>query len=508
MITAQRSKILVVDDNPRNIALIEGYIKPHFDVIKAESGEECLELLKKEDVDLIILDVALPGINGYEVCKRIKGNKTTKNIPVIIIPALPTGQEQIRSFQVGAEDFIDRPFSMNAIVARVKALLKIKDLYTDLEKANENLSTIIAYTSRMLKDFDSSAFDEKEFYKSLLKMLLREKPYEKEKPTHVFLGWKNIDDIEGRIFSHNAAPVECTVPEYFYNKKNHAKNNDSNGVIYSNHTDKESILEYQECFHSDIRNNVGKIINFAAYISKHVAIITFNYGRAVSLSDALMLRGLTIHCPFFSSISRRARESDDTVLYTINTLSKAAEAAGEDTGNHIFRVNKYATVIAKQLGLSDVFVKDIGIAAQTHDVGKIFLPLEILKKQGQFLTEEFEVVKRHPVYGAKILGGHPRLKIAQNIALTHHERWNGSGYPYGLKGEIIPIEGRILNIADQYDALRTARSYKPAYSHVDACRIFTEGDGRTMPYHFDPKVLQAFKDVSAHLSDIYTESGE
>lgn len=113
------------------------------------------------------------------------------------------------------------------------------------------------------------------------------------------------------------------------------------------------------------------------------------------------------------------------------------------------------------------------------------------------------MMKQHTIYGAKILGDHPRLSMAASIALTRHERWDGGGYPGGLKGEVIPNEGMIMGIADQYDALRNKRVYKPPIDHETAYRIIVEGDGKTMPYHFNPKALKAFKETSSQFEEIY-----
>lgn len=191
------------------------------------------------------------------------------------------------------------------------------------------------------------------------------------------------------------------------------------------------------------------------------------------------------------------------LAYTVWALARATEANDEDTGNHITRVGEYCALIARHLCMPEKFTSIIKLQAQMHDVGKIHTRPAILKKPGKLTPEEFEDIKQHTIYGAKILGDHIRLTMAKNIAASHHERWDGSGYPHGLKGEQIHIEGRITSIADQYDALRNPRVYKPAFDHATAYGIITQGDGRTMPYHFDPAVLNAFRETSTKFAEVY-----
>lgn len=189
----------------------------------------------------------------------------------------------------------------------------------------------------------------------------------------------------------------------------------------------------------------------------------------------------------------------------IERLTTAAELRDEDTGRHINRIGRYAGVIARAMGMSDAFVDTITCASAMHDIGKIGIPDAILFKPGGLTPEEFEVVKRHTVIGGHILrdASHPLMQMAATIALTHHERWDGTGYPKGLAGEQIPLEGRIVILADQYDALRSQRVYKPALDHEAACHIICNGDGQTLPGHFDPAVVRAFRVTADSFAEIF-----
>ena len=196
-----------------------------------------------------------------------------------------------------------------------------------------------------------------------------------------------------------------------------------------------------------------------------------------------------------------ARVRGPNLLECITGLAKARH---DGLAGHVTRVGKMTTLLGTALGLEPEYARTIGAAAALHDIGKIAVPDSILCKPGPLDAPEWQVIKQHSKVGHDLLRAakHPLLDTSAALALFHHECFDGSGYPNGLKGEAIPVEARVVAICDIYDALREVRSYRPALSHAQACDIILKGDGRTTPAKFDPATLAAFDRVKDDLDRI------
>ena len=212
----------------------------------------------------------------------------------------------------------------------------------------------------------------------------------------------------------------------------------------------------------------------------------------------------------YDAMKEMAVELEQAYYDTLFRLLRAARFRDEETGEHLERLSAYSVAIARALGLDDAEAERIGEAAPLHDVGKIGIPDAILQKVGPLSDDEWKIMKTHPGVGASLLKSKasPLLHCAGEIALCHHERWDGSGYPQGLVGDETPIAGRIVMLADQYDALRSKRCYKPAFSHEKTCDIILKGDGRTLPRHFDPQLLEVFREIHPTFETIFAEHGD
>lgn len=361
MIPQPRKTILIVDDVAENIKMLAQVLKSTYRVVIATSGAEALRIANADNrPDLILLDIMMPVMDGYEVCTRLKNEEHTRNIPIIFVSAMTKEENEEKGLSIGAVDYIFKPFSPSIVRARIKTHLDLKDYQDNLENKVQNRTRELRLA---------------------------------------------LDEL---------------------------------------HTTHEKL----DMAHKLIRSG------------------------------------------YIESIYR---------------LTLASEFKDEDTGDHIKRVSYYSRELADALGMNKDFMDTIFHAAPMHDVGKVGIPDEILLKPGKLTPEEWDIMKRHTSIGGSILEGSssPFLKMAAEIASYHHERWSGGGYPNNFKGEQIPLAARIMNITDQYDALRSKRPYKPGFPHEKVMEIFTKGDGRTMPDHFDPAVLVAFKKCSEKFRDIF-----
>ncbi|MDD2609706.1 MAG: two-component system response regulator [Giesbergeria sp.] len=343
--------VLVVDDTPDNLALMAELLKERYSVKVAANGERALKIAQTQpQPDLVLLDIMMPDMDGYEVCRQLKAQDSTKDIPVIFLTARTDTEDERQGLALGAVDYITKPVSPPILLARVQTHLALK----------------------ATADF------------------LRDK---------------------------------------------------------------------------------------SAYLEREVALRTL---EVQAIQDV-----------------------------TIMAMTSLAETRDDETGNHIRRTQLYVKALAERLRLQPRFeaqlnermIELIYKSAPLHDIGKIGISDAILLKPGKLTPEEYATMQRHPILGRKAIEGAERrlgmrvpfLRIAKDMAYSHHEHWDGSGYPEGLVGEEIPLPGRLMALADVYDALVHPRIYRPQpFTHEQACTMLLRGRGT----QFDPKVIDAFIDIA------------
>ncbi|MEI6873754.1 MAG: HD domain-containing phosphohydrolase [Spirochaetota bacterium] len=351
----EQATVMVVDDTPANLKLLEQMLqKRGHRVLAFPRGALVLGAAVRNPPDLFLLDITMPGMDGFELCRRLKEEETLRDIPVIFISALNETADKVKAFSMGGVDFVSKPFQHEEVDARVQTHLRLRKLQAELKTHNLHLEALV-----------------------------REK----------------------------------------------------------------------------------------------------------------------------------VREVSDSQMATIYALSQLAESRDDETGRHVESTQGYCEMLARRLlgkprfsgTIAEAWVDAIHKASSLHDIGKVGIPDSILLKPGRLSPEEFEIMKTHVSIGADTLETayrkYPRntfLRMGMDIARSHHEKWDGSGYPGGLSGELIPLSARVMAVADVYDALRAKRSYKEPFSHEKSVQIIVEGSGK----HFDPAVVEAFAELEGDFARV------
>ncbi len=495
-------RILIADDEESNLTLYRESLKDEgYEILSARNGQEALDISVSREPDCIVSDVMMPGLTGIELVKILKTNPLTAFIPVILVTGLTDFEDILKGLEAGADDYLGKPVNILELKTRIRGALKTRELQRSLKSANKTISVLTNYSTNLITKFNPLSYNYEAYLQQIIDLFLKNtNDFIRNTPWGIISGRMSGSLLSGELFYKDENEI---IQSVYVNIP---------AVIFSY----ESLITQQIYFDNNANNRIFEINtpsgnikiglnNFAAIRIGTELIILINFTYKISHYDTEIFNYLLMLCEFFKRLSLQIKDTENAFKYAVEALSRAAEANDEDTGNHIIRVNAYSIALAKELRQPDRFIDEIGFMAQMHDVGKIHIHPDILRKNGPLTAEEFGEIRKHPYYGAKILGDEQRLKMAKNIALTHHEKNDGSGYPDGLKGDEIPVEGKIVAIADIYDALRNPRSYKPAFSHEKTVDIITKGDGRTLPSHFDPEILKAFLRIQGVFEEIYNK---
>lgn len=506
--------LLIVDDNVDNLKVLSNLLKREYRIKVATGGHEALRLAEGEPApDLILLDIMMPEMDGYTVCERLKANPRTREIPVIFLTAKTQPEDETRGFQAGAVDYVTKPINPPVLWARVKAQLalaaQLRRARQELDEAGQRINRVTDERNRI--EFQRQRLhDQQQALLAIARAALLDLSLEK------YLGM-TLDVLEtlpwlrvaarGTLFLANRKGELIMVAQRGLSEAQRAA---CAKTLAGFCRGDQSSAQRKPFFLPRLEDYPGNRLRPDADAMGCHALPLIEGNRVHGVLTVLLPPGIPPMeeasqfmadvADIFTSLVRR-RQMEEAMRISrlevqmarneiIHKLGVAAEFRDTETGLHVLRMSQYARVIASTLGCDEATCTLIELAAPMHDVGKIGIEDQILKKPGKLTDEEFAVMKQHPTIGGRILeGDDPLIRMGREIALTHHEKWDGSGYPKGLSGEAIPFSGRVCAIADVFDALTTKRPYKEAWPVEKAIALIEDGMGKA----FDPKVVAAFR---------------
>ena len=482
-------------------------------VWKAENGLEGLELYQERSPDIVMTDIGMPIMDGLAMARAIL--KRNSKAPVIITSAHSDSGYLLEAIELGISHYLLKPLDSSKLDASLQHCVKMVQktrIHGERQKsfaqAYKSINSMIDYGE---KNIDNSVGLYNEFELQLDRIIegfiAGNDGLGSRSPASIILTLTHGLPGQPEWLWYDLAVGQPLQRFYYLNHPalDMASQVRCHALYCLNDDDPLPDHPVLKSFIDHLERCGEHPGNMVWYLNGNRIVCGLNYPHRVTAFDGAVIKSLAVQTRYLDNLSAQHHQTEEAFLYTITSLARAAEANDEDTGNHILRVAEYCAAISRRIGYSDEHAGIIARQSQLHDVGKIHVRPELLRKPGKLTDEEMNLVKEHTLFGAQIIGNHPRLEIARTIALHHHERWNGTGYPYCLRGNDIPLDARIVAIADTYDALRSKRSYKPAFDHDTACRIILEGDLRTEPAHFDPDLLKVFKTIHSRLNDIYEQ---
>ena len=553
-----RDLIIVVDDDITNLTLIRHSLAKLYDVFVAPSGEKLFLLLEKVSPAMILLDVEMPGMDGYQVMEVLKGKEKTAHIPVIFLTSKIDPESEIKGLTLGAADYITKPFSRELLIKRMNLHILFEKQKKELLKYNLSLEnevdkrarTVIELQNAILRtvaelvecrdDVTGGHIERTQQYLGMLvDYLLEHGVYTREISSwdiELLIMSSQLHDV-GKISIKDdilMKPDKLTEDEFNEMKKHTVYGVDIIRKIGKNTTESEFLL-YAEILagsHHEKWNGKGYPYglkdNEIPLQGRLIAVIdvydaltnTRPYKSAYTHEEAvrIMREGLGTHFdPFIVEVflahekefgnSRMTKKvfatPNDKLHLTINAVANVIGVHGGKEHDHVERMRRYLEIFVNALSTCEAYKNEVLswdidlflMSAQLHDVGKISVTDNILNKIDTLTSDEFEIVKSHVDFGGKVIQqikdnieNGSLLHHAEAIAESHHERWDGTGYPRRLKGDDIPLQGRIMAITDVYDALTTDRPHRKKKTHKEAVEIIIYGKGT----HFDPGLVDVF----------------
>ena len=504
-----RHSILVVDDDRRVLDLLQISLSQNgYRVLTAATGEEALEMVRREPPDLMILDLRLPKKNGYEVCAALKSSKETAHIPIVMVSATAEVDARLQGLMHGADDYLTKPFSPKELLIKVRRIFERLERTEVLSTKNRELESEIARNREDLvvrnKELRFQVFS----LETLMGL------------THQLNSSLDLDSLLGTLILSVMGQLRVNSACLFLTDRR--ENPTRLDLSTSKGVKEEAVRSIWFLFDSPFIRAVGpagaeearpvRLVDlegdamleeevgrlFAAGFTllspvvmkqKLTAILAVGEkvsGQEFHSSDLEMLKALSESAGIAIENARLFKDVQEAYLATVRVLVSRIEEKDPYTHGHTERVAEYAVGIARAMGFSPEEIQAIQFGAILHDIGKVHTEDHILHKAGELTDEEWRMVKAHPIRGADMVRGIWFLEKAIDLVRHHHERVDGKGYPDGLKGEEISIGARIVNVADSFDAMTTDRPYRSGLAVEDAIRQMQEKAGT----QFAPEVVE------------------